>query len=226
MITEPQPAFLLHSRPYQDHKQLVEFFTPIDGKVAAVVYVGKSLKSNKKPLLQPFLPLTIQIKGQHQLKTLQTIEAQGKSLALVANNLYCGFYINELLVRLLPELIPCESLFQLYQQLIKRLVTEVHVEPLLREFELALLTELGIGLNFEQLESCQGSYVSFNMEHGFEQSAGRSESYLKSDLLAFAENQLQHASALSTAKRLMRYIINQLLGHQPLNSRKLFEKRV
>ena len=82
MIPKPQSAFLLHSRPYQEHKLLVELLTAEEGKVGAVVYAGKSSRSNKRALLQPFLPLTVSLKGKSQLKTLHSVEANGKSLLL------------------------------------------------------------------------------------------------------------------------------------------------
>ena len=49
-----QSAFVLHSRPYREHQQIVDLLTEHNGKVSAVVYTGKTNKSNKKGLLQPF----------------------------------------------------------------------------------------------------------------------------------------------------------------------------
>ena len=48
MIEIEQSAFLLHSRPYRENQQIVEFLTENYGKTSAIVYVGKTLKSNKK----------------------------------------------------------------------------------------------------------------------------------------------------------------------------------
>ena len=101
-----QSAYLLHSRPYRDNQSIVELITEHEGKVSALVYIGKSAKSNKKALLQPFSPLSIVLKGKSSLKNLSRVESASKSITLSGNYLYSGFYINELLVRLLPELRP------------------------------------------------------------------------------------------------------------------------
>lgn len=225
MNFEPQAAFLLHSRPYQENKLLVELLTEYDGKIAAVTYAGQSKKSNKKALLQPFLPLQVAFKGKHQLKSLSRVEAFGKSYALTGRTLYCGFYLNELLVRLLPESIPCLGLYQHYVETIKQLDKSVAAEPLLRKFEMSLLDELGLSLDFSQAASYNSEYVSFNFDSGFEPSLKTEYSYFRQDIVALGQGALNHPSALNTAKRLMRNLINQLLGNKPLNSRKLFEKR-
>ena len=227
MITPtPQAAFLLHSRPYQENKLLVELLTEQEGKVAAVVYSGKTAKSNKKPYLQPFLPLTVALKGKHQLKTIQSIDANGKSLSMTGEPLYCGFYINELLVRLMPEHVPCTWLYQQYQQTITQLANEGVNQAWLRRFELALLDELGIGLNFEQLNEIASDDISFSLEHGFITAQQGMVSYSKQPLLAIAEQRFIDSNTLYTAKCLMRNIINQLLGNKSLNSRKLFERGI
>ena len=222
---QPQAAFLLHSRPYQEHKLLVELLTAEDGKVAAVVYAGKTAKSNKKALLQPFLPLTVTLKGKSQLKSLQTIEANGKSLLLSGEPLFCSFYVNELLVRLLPEQVPCPWLFERYQQTLLCLAEQGVDQQALRQFELALLEDLGIGLDFFALQSIQTDTVSFNLDSGFTEPLSSLPTYSKTALLGIASGEFNDKANLYTAKTLMRNIINQLLGNKPLNSRSLFDKK-
>ena len=96
-------AYLLHSRPFRDSSLLVNLLSEEHGHVSAIVYVGNSKKSNKKGLLQPFACLQIELKGQGDLKTLSRLEHAEKSINLTSHHLYSGFYLNELMVRLLPE---------------------------------------------------------------------------------------------------------------------------
>ncbi|MBL0711794.1 MAG: DNA repair protein RecO, partial [Colwellia sp.] len=97
-----QSAFVLHSKPFQENQQLLEILTECEGKISALAYVGQSKRSIKKGMLQPFLPLkfTFNDKGSG-LKRITQVEALANSYSLTKNNLYSGFYINELLVRLL-----------------------------------------------------------------------------------------------------------------------------
>ena len=229
MIEElEQRAFLLHARPYREHQQLVTFITENDGKVAAVVYVGKTNRSNKKALLQPLIPLNIILQGQGGLKKLKQIESTGKSLPLKGNFLYSAFYLNELLVRLLAEQISCEFLFYQYQKSLQALFEQQSLEHTLRAFEWALLEELGLSFDFSPaLDAKPHTCFYFMPEHGFIPVIEKlyQPTYQAQHLLAIANQKLISSDVLHCYKILMRQVINHLLGNKPLHSRKLFIKR-
>ena len=229
MTNNEQAAYLLHSRPFRDNQSIVELLTEFDGKVSAVVYLSKSLKSNKKALLQPFSPLNVLLKGKSNLKTLSLVESTAKSFQLSGNYLYSGFYINELLVKLLPELIPCPTLYDDYQSLLLTFNQQKMIERPLRTFETQLLNELGVAFDFEQAMECENDKLHFVPGEGFSPVTGNMHGnqyqiYAKSDILAIGQGCVSARQELLTWKRLMRQMINHLLGNKPLNSRKLFEK--
>ncbi len=219
-----QRAFLLHSRPYRENQLLVDLLTENDGKIGAVIYSGKTAKSNKKSILQPFSPLLIAYKGKSNLKSLTMVESAGKSLLLTGRFLFSAFYVNELLVRLLPELISCEPLYKQYVMTLRALEAKEFIEPSLRKFELALLEELGIALDFEPAGHSDYRYLSFCTESGFVPSDSAIGNYDKHHIQAIAQNNFHTPEVLLTFKRLMREIIDHLLGHKPLHSRKFFMK--
>lgn len=240
-----QQAFLLHSRPYQDYSYLVDLLTEHDGKVSAIAYIGKSAKNNKKSLLQPFRELTILLKGRNALKNLSRVESSHKSLSLVGDHFFSGFYLNELIVRLMTEQHPCPDLFLDYQQSLLALASNKPLEHILRSFEMSLLTELGVLFDFTVLSefttteqtnelsvdiSNRVTDVFFNTEQGFvpilnlQQVPAYTARYEIDHLRAIAEQQLENQQVMKTYKRLMRQVINGLLGNKPLNSRKLFQR--
>jgi DNA repair protein RecO (recombination protein O) len=67
-------------------------------------------------------------------------------IALSAERLYCGFYLNELVLRLIDREDPHEALFVFYQQALVDLLSEP-MDRVLRRFELRLLEELGYALD-------------------------------------------------------------------------------
>lgn len=219
-----QHAFLLHSRPYRENQLLIDLLTENDGKIGAVIYSGKTAKSSKKAILQPFSPLLISYKGKSNLKTLTMVEGAGKSLLLTGRFLFSAFYVNELLVRLLPELISCDSLYKQYVMTLRGLEANDSIEPNLRRFELALLEELGIALDFEPAGHSDYRYLSFCAENGFIPAEDATGNYDKHHIQAIAEDNFHSPEVLLTFKRLMREIIDHLLGHKPLHSRKFFIK--
>ncbi len=227
-----QNAYVLHTRPYRENQQLVDLLTEHDGKVSASVYVGQSKRSIKKGLLQPFLPVKLMLKAHGNFKSIKHIDATGKSLTLVKNSLFSAFYINELLIRLLTEQIPCQALFSQYQATLMALANGEKIAPRLREFEQKLLAELGLSFDFTPIFEHDVSYFYYIAEQGFvpayEVPLQNSVKYYdKVHLQAIAQRELGNCSditveAAHTYKLLMRQIINQLLGNKPLNSRKLF----
>ena len=238
-----QAAFILHTRPFKENQQLVELLTEQQGKVTALVYVGQSKRSIKKGVIQPFLPLNITLKtnSKHEssLKIISYVETSAKSFSLSKNSLYSAFYINELLVRLLSQDIPCEALFNQYQLTLVALSQGLAIAPQLRQFELSLLDELGVSLDFtsvfsEDADNVVGFY--YIAEQGFIPAYQFSVKNIttpwfdKNHLQVIAEqvslpNVVVSDEVEQTFKLLMRQIINELLGGKPLNSRKLFVKK-
>lgn len=142
-------GFVLHRRDYRNTSLLIEVFTADEGKLACVAKGAKSAprgRSALAALLQPFQPLWLSWVGRGEVKTLTRAEAAAPSIALGAERLYCGFYLNELLLRLIGREDPHEALFVFYQQALADLATEP-LDAVLRRFELRLLEELGYALD-------------------------------------------------------------------------------
>ncbi len=227
-----QNAFVLHARPYRENQQLVDLLTESDGKVTASVYVGQSKRSIKKGLIQPFLPLRIMLKAQGSFQQIKQLDTIGKSLPLVKHSLFSAFYINELLIRLLADQITCQQLFSQYQMTLSALAQGEAIAPQLRQFELALLEELGLSFDFTPVFEHDVSHFYYIAEQGF---VPIYQAFPKNRAMCFDKYHLQAISqrdlvrdtqitveAAHTFKLLMRQVVNQLLGNKPLNSRKLF----
>ena len=223
-----QLAFVLHSRPFRDHQHIVELLTEHDGKVSAIVYSGKTNKSNKKGLLQPFSPLNVVLKGNNSLKNLSRVEVAEKSYLLKGDCLYSGFYLNELMVKLLGELIACPSLFHHYQLSLSLLSKQLPIEPILRKFELDLLEELGFSFDFSPVFEHEVKNFYYIPEEGFIPCTEKLNLPLfnASHLQAISQQELSDINVLRSHKLLMRHVFNGLLGGKPLNSRKLFKRKI
>ena len=234
-----QNAFVLHARPFKENQQLLELLTESAGKISALVYVGQSKRAIKKGMTQPFLPLTFTFKESHTaLINITTIEATGNAYSLTKNKLYCGFYINELLVKLLINDIACDALFEQYQLTLLSLTENLPIAPQLRQFELSLLAELGQSFDFTPVFNEAGEDVIgfyYLPEQGFVPAYKYSMDHIKTpwfqtvhlQMIAehiYDEQVLNHQGAAHTFKLLMRNVLNHLLDGKPLNSRQLFEK--
>jgi len=233
MRVDNQSAFVLHSRPYRDNKELIELFTADYGKIGCVASIprGKRRRISGKP--QAFSKLSVSLFGKGELKTARSIEVDGPTYLLQGNNLLSGFYLNELLLRLLPKEDDASILFQVYETTLQLLCDSPNIEPILREFEKKLLSELGYGLTLD-CDAATGEALElaadymFRPEFGLKRifTYGRPVNSLNhftgAVLQAIDQNNYENTEVRRSAKKLMRMAIDALLGGKPLQSRELF----
>lgn len=230
--TELEAAFVLHRRPYRETSMIVDFLTLNHGRLAAVAKGASRSGSRWQAELQPFHPVRISWTGRGSLKTLIGSEATAPAVALAGNRLFCGFYLNEVLQRLLSEAEPAPDLFSTYLDALEQLADpQVPMEPVLRRFEQYLARELGFGISWIQTTDT-GAPVQLGTRYGFdpgrgvlEQSQGTLNGIPGRLLLALDEGRLDDPEVLKIAKKLMRCQMDHLLQGRPLNSRRLFWKQ-
>jgi len=139
-----QPAFILHSYPYKETSLIIDVFSRQFGRIALVAKGAKRPHSQLRGALQTFQPLTLSWSGKSDLQTLTGAEWVGGMPPLEKNALLCGFYLNEIIVKLLQRDDPQPLLFDEYVSTLNQLA---HIEPvpiLLRRFELNLLKMAGV----------------------------------------------------------------------------------
>ncbi|MDI3323109.1 DNA repair protein RecO [Pontibacterium granulatum] len=227
-VVDGQAAYVLHGRPYRDTSLLVDFFTLEHGKVSAVVRGAKRPNSKLRPVIQPFLPLQIGWRGRQELKNLTLAEPVDANPFLSGNALMCGLYVNELLERLLQPLDPHPHLYVYYQYVVNELRSGEDIEGALRTFERRLMMELGHAPDLTDLEP-DGIYV-YDPGQGVQRIAqptdqNRMRCFYGRHLQAIEQDSYDQRAVRQAAKRLMRLLIDQLLGDKPLRSRELFQKR-
>jgi len=144
-----ESCYLLHQRSYGETSLIVDLFSYSYGRISLVAKGAKKPKSKFFGYLMPFNKLKITFSGRGNLKTLTNIDKDlSTNTNLNSTQIYSLMYINELIVRLLPQEIPQEDLFKLYDEFINNFANEKEVGFNLRQFELDLLELLGYGINF------------------------------------------------------------------------------
>ncbi len=233
MRVELHSCFLLHKRAYRETSLLLEVFSENHGRVGLVAK-GAAVKKSLNRNLQSFTPLQISWSGRGELGSLTNAEPDGMPLLLTGDKLFSGYYINEVLIRLLHRHDPHPGLFQIYRQILGQLLETRELESRLRIFEKKLLDELGYGLILDHDVNTGKEIIP---EGVYDYVAGNgpvllSSVKVKADgvkvkgetlLLLLSELELENKESRNEAKRLMRYLLAPLLGDKPLNSRRIFE---
>lgn len=141
-----EPAFVLHRYDWSESSLIIEVFTRHHGRVALVAKGAKRPSSNFRPILLPLQPLHIAFGGDAEIRTLKGAEWIGGQVMPTGDALLSGYYMNELLLRLLARDDAHPQLFDAYAAAVHVLGSEHGdaLEPALRAFELLLLREIGL----------------------------------------------------------------------------------
>lgn len=230
MRTELIKAYVLHARNFTDSRVLVELFSAEYGRMGVVARSSK--KGGRFRVLRPFQPLLVSWQGKSDLKTLTHSESGGQPLSIVGDSLYCGMYLNELLLRVIATGDPHENLFLTYQNAITQLATSAAIEPVLRNFELDLLGELGYGIPFD-VDAQTGEPIAPDAHYTFAAADGfvlhlpsqGARNVFSGDVIqTVGRREFTEPAVRSAAKQICRLALEPLLGGKPLKSRELFVK--
>ncbi len=230
MIEQWQRGFVLHRREYSESSLLVDFFTENHGRITLLAKGARRPRSPLKSVLQPFTPLLLKWTGKGDLKTLTKAEPASLTLPMQTLALYSGFYVNEVLVRVLENHTAYPELFQHYLHCMTKLASQPNeIEPILRIFEFQTLKALGYGVDFCHC-AATGKPVDPKMTYQFRESEGfiasllqNNHTFIGKDLLAFSEMDFSEKDTLQSAKRFTRIALKPYLGSAPLKSRELFQ---
>lgn len=217
-----EPAYVLSRRPYRDTSLLLEVFTRDHGRVGLVARGARGAKSKLRGLLQDFSPLLLSWQAAGELGTLQSAEAAAPPLVLSGERVFHGWYLNELLTRLLQRHDAHPGLFEAYALTLAQLGGDVASGvDALRYFEMSLLAEIGYGpLLPDTLDPAQRyRYVP---EHGPQPTvADDRDAYVGSSLIALRDHELASPAARQDALRLLRGLLAAQLGERPLRTPQL-----
>ncbi len=229
-----QPAYVLHTYPFRETSLLCEVFSRDYGRVALLARGARRPRAAIRGLLMGFQPLEISWAGKGEVLTLMKAEWQGGQPLLSGDALFCGYYLNELLMHLLPREDAHEGIFAAYTQMLARLgaTTNGKVDEAdLRRFEKALLQELGYGLTLNHDSAGQPilpeAYYTYRMEQGpvrLVHADAAAQVIRGQTLIDLAAENFTHTRSRSEAKMLMRTLIGYYLSGKELESRKIFKE--
>jgi DNA repair protein RecO (recombination protein O) len=244
-----QRAYVLHTYPYSETSLIVDVFSRDHGRLPLLARGARRPRSALRGLLMAFQPLELGWFGGGEVKTLAKAEWQGGMPLLGGRCLLLGYYLNELLVKLLPREDAHLGLFDAYHAALAALAHGGADAPELRRFEKSLLKELGYGLTLDR-EAGSGEAIradaryDFLLERGAVRKVGAGETasngrdgrrnernddrnnaepaFRGKTLLDMAADDYSDPQTRLESRTLMRQLIAHHLGGKPLQSRRVF----
>lgn len=230
MNVELTPCFVLHSRSYLESSLILDIFSREHGRLHLIAKGAKREKSPFSGLLQPYQRLLMAWRGKSELMTLVAVETDIEPYELSDRRVIAGFYLNELLVRLLHQHESHPELFDFYDKAILDLSVVENIDAVLRAFEKGLLESLGYGLVLDHdvdddraIEADKKYY--YLVDSGPMKVIPMTGNYIEitgNSLIALEKGSLENRAELEESKRLMRFILQSHLGTKPLASRALY----
>jgi len=229
-----QPAYVLHTIPFRETSLIVEVFSRDFGRMALLARGARRPRAAIRGLLMAFQPIEVAWAGKGEVLTLMKAEWQGGLPLLAGEALFCGYYLNELLMHLLPREDAHEHLFERYGDMLARLAADPSGkvrEADLRSFEKALLQELGYGLTLTHDsagESIQpDAHYTYRMEQGpvrVEHAEAAAQVVSGKTLLDLDAEDFTDPRSRTEAKALMRTLMAYYLAGVELETRKIFRE--
>lgn len=222
---ELQAAYLLSSRPYRETSALIEVLTDAQGRVGLVARGVRGTRARLSGVLQPFTPLMLSWTQGGELGSLTAAEAQAPPPALTGERVLYGWYLNELLLRLLHRHDPHPSLFAAYAQALQGLDGDaLAAQCALRRFEKRLLAAIGYALDLPAGLHADRWYRADDRNTLHAASPGEAGALPGDSLIALRDDALRDARQVQDARRLLGAALARQLGDAPLRTQTLLRQ--
>jgi DNA repair protein RecO (recombination protein O) len=224
-----ESAFVLHTRSWRETSLLVEVLGEHHGRIGLVARGVQSPKRHVlRAALQPLQHIRLDAELRGELARLTAAEALDAAPRLAGDAALAAFYINELLLRLLPRHDPHPELYQTYEQTRARLAAGDSLAWTLRRFERDLLEALGSGFALD----CDGDGIAIDPaaryrldpEHGPRRLLSdrgredRGQAATGRALLALGSDQQPDSEDLASLRLSLRAVLAHHLGAKGLKS--------
>lgn len=228
MRNEILHGYLIHHRKYRERSHIVHLFTQEHGRVDGI------LRQTPPPQYQP---ICLQASGKSELKNFSKLEIVNQPVFFFGDAFFSGFYLNEVVLRLCPAEVEMPQTFVLYHQTLQQLQLlaqqenpNLFLRQILRQFEHALLEELGYALDFttdaQQHDIQAAQHYLFQLNDGFIPTVQQSRATLTGEQILsmrdYEKGRDFNREQLQLLAQLYRQMISSLLGDRPLKSRQLW----
>ena len=224
------PCFILHRRNFSESSFILEIFSRNYGRISLIAKGAKQNKNYRGINFDLYQKYNISWISKSELGTLTGIDIISLMNPFVAEKAITGFYINEIILKLLHKDEPHIELFDIYELTLNKLFSNENEKIILRYFEKQLLQSLGYGISLDH-DIKTGLSIMPTCEYYYKIDSGPSSEVLPPDegmkisgktLSELNNETLSDDINISEAKNLLSMILRKHLN-QPLESRKLYK---
>ncbi len=223
---------MLRTTPYSESSLIVDMFTRNYGRMNLLAKGARRKKSKFRGLIRPFQCLSANWSGKGNVPTLTGLKCESEGYQTESERLYCRFYLNELLIRLILDRDPHEILFDAYYLALERLKEPSSEFHTLRIFEKVFLQELGYALKLTSESDSKTpvdplkKYIYDFAKGPIQANSEETQTISGETLLALAREEFKTKQVKSESKQLLGAAIDHYLEGRPIHSRKIFNQTI
>ncbi len=224
------PCYVLHRRNFSETSFILEVFSRDYGRISIIAKGAKQSKKYHGINFDLYQKYNISWISKNELGTLTDVDIAPSKYSFIPEKAITGFYINEIILKLLYKDEPYPELFDMYELTLNRLFSNENEKIILRYFEKILLKSLGYGISLDH-DVKTGLSITSKKEYYYKIDSGPSteisstgESMRISGKTLFELNNetLSDTKNINEAKRLLSMVLKKHIN-QPLESRKLYK---
>ena len=224
------PCFILHRRNFSESSYILEIFSRDYGRINIIAKGAKNSKKYHGINFDIYQKYNVSWYSKSELGTLTGIDIATTENQFIAEKAIIGFYVNEIILKLLHKDEPHPELFDMYELTLNKLFANENEKIILRYFEKRLLESLGYGVLLD-CDIKTGSSIMPSNQYYYKIDSGPSSEVLSSNesikisgktLLDLNNETLSDSVNINEAKKLLGTILRRYID-QPLESRKLYK---
>lgn len=146
MRVRNEECFVLRTIPIKESSLVVDIFTRNHGRLSLIAKGARRRKSELRGYIQPFQLLLVSWTGRGELPIMTSLVNKENHIGIGGRQVYCSYYLNELIIRFLRQAAPYLELFDIYRATLNDLNDTDRQFHALRVFEKNLLKFLGYEL--------------------------------------------------------------------------------
>ena len=142
-----EECFILRTFPIKESSLVVDVFTRNFGRYSLMAKGARRQKSEFRGSIRPFQLLLVGWSGRGEIPTMTSLKNKFNPSDVAGRQIYCSYYLNELIIHFVRQAIPYPELFDIYLETLEQLAVPDNEFATLRVFEKNLLKYQGYELN-------------------------------------------------------------------------------
>ena len=232
MRIHQEDSFVLRTTPFSESSLIVDVFTRNYGRINLLAKGARRTKSRFRGTICSFQLLQASWSGKGKVPTLTGLTSNAQYVEIGGERLYCSFYMNELIMRLLQDRDPHPDLFDAYYIALERLAEPSNEFHSLRIFEKNLLQEIGYALVLDT-EADRKTPLSRNKFYVYDFNAGPlpakkedTNAVTGETLFAIAQEKFLSNRVKSESRNLLARAVENYIDGKALHCRDVYSQTV